>query len=474
MAWPDEICTPYLRGTTPRAKEMSFRHAPDQGVDSIFQQRILAPLKMLQSSLEDPLYLVLKRDDKRLDYDHVSKKMNSLRDHSKTRQIAEEYESTKLDFEALNKQLIEDIPKICSVSGKILDQVLGLLVESRKVFYSKILISLLPLADLPLIRSEHDSILTGFTLKHNLATNHLATLAPSLVPPTWRKKRSSSDAAPVAPASPVVNRGLLRRSTRSNRRQPSAGDSSPKVNARRISHPPMSTTIQPRSSSPFPANMGEPYVVIRTVDPPEDKGAMGSLELPVTQGQSVRVIKKEDPCGNPDRWLIHDGVQMGFVSRDILTPAPSPGSGITPASTVSSSTASTVPPAIPSRPAPQPRLSKQISGGESAPPPSYDEIMGADDAHEATAQTPTDSAGAAGGSEDTSRQTERVHLLALFSYEAKTDHELSLEEGEALRIIRRGDDTGNTEWTMVQREREPRDKGFIRRSGDDEDEWDHL
>ncbi|XP_015766908.1 PREDICTED: dynamin-binding protein-like [Acropora digitifera] len=78
-------------------------------MDTVHSQ-VLSPLNALLSLFQGPQRLIQKRNDKCLDYDSWSNKIDKIKDRDKLKTAKEELEIAKKNYEALNTQLLEEIP----------------------------------------------------------------------------------------------------------------------------------------------------------------------------------------------------------------------------------------------------------------------------------------------------------------------------------------------------------------------------
>jgi hypothetical protein len=85
---------------------------------------VLNPLNKLLKCLETPNKLIEKRSDKLLDYEFAKSNIEKLNDRHIVRQHLSNLVEAEQNFDALNGQLIEDLPRLthsCSfVFGKCL------------------------------------------------------------------------------------------------------------------------------------------------------------------------------------------------------------------------------------------------------------------------------------------------------------------------------------------------------------------
>jgi hypothetical protein len=101
----------------------SFRSVEFQKAVNKIMPNVLNPLNTLIGLYQGPNKLIEKRNDKLLDYegalsDLELKKTNNI--GPSTREIVTHVEKTKKDYEALNSQLLEELPKLNKLSMLVL------------------------------------------------------------------------------------------------------------------------------------------------------------------------------------------------------------------------------------------------------------------------------------------------------------------------------------------------------------------
>ena len=74
---------------------------------------VLDPLYTLISLFNDPLLLIHKRKDKLLDYDSLQHDLEKANEPDRIQQLREKCELAKRNYEALNAQLLEELPLFC-------------------------------------------------------------------------------------------------------------------------------------------------------------------------------------------------------------------------------------------------------------------------------------------------------------------------------------------------------------------------
>ncbi|ROT61729.1 putative dynamin-binding protein-like isoform X1 [Penaeus vannamei] len=99
--------------------------------DSFIQQRVIQPAKQLVSLCEVPERLIQKRYHKMLDYDNAQYKLDKNKDATKTRILEEELSQMKGTYEALNTQLMMELPILTRCGSEVLSLATRSLVAAR-------------------------------------------------------------------------------------------------------------------------------------------------------------------------------------------------------------------------------------------------------------------------------------------------------------------------------------------------------
>ena len=175
---------------------------------------VLSPLQALLSHFQDPSHLITKRRDKLLDYDHVQYALEHAEEPEKIRQLREYCLLAKRNYEALNVQLLEELPRFVTLSLKLLQHTLIVLVQAQYTFHDAVSKTLEALA----------GNVEGYTEIQQKHAQGVAVIAQQLVqlslvpaslamnftspPPTANARRPSADSegSPVLPVT-VMNVG---------------------------------------------------------------------------------------------------------------------------------------------------------------------------------------------------------------------------------------------------------------------------
>ncbi|CAG0901910.1 unnamed protein product [Darwinula stevensoni] len=257
--------------------------------DRIVTNQVIGPLVQLCESFAGPVHLISKRRDKLYDYESLAQKVDKNKDPEKSRQacaisfrvvLKEDAKKGKQEYEALNSQLIEELPILCNYAEDILRHCVKAFLHARKNLAGRIFKELLELTELPLLRTGLSDYLESFVVKHNLVCSQMARYSciPDSFAGSGEKKRKSSP-----------------RPSRSSSKKQLAQESPP----------------QPQS---ILRNFTKENVYKAT----EDYFPADAMDLKMKKGQLVGVIKKQDPMGGTSRWFVNDGATKGFVPSKFL------------------------------------------------------------------------------------------------------------------------------------------------------------
>lgn len=149
-------------------------------------------LDKLIAKFSGPNQLIKKRQDKLTDFDSMCRKIECNRDQTRQRGLQEQQTLAKNVYEALNTQLLEELPKLCDISMQILQDCIQAFLLARKRLIGRIAKHHLSLLELPLMMgftaSSTEDISETFQIKHNLICeqllDELSILPPQVFPNT--------------------------------------------------------------------------------------------------------------------------------------------------------------------------------------------------------------------------------------------------------------------------------------------------
>lgn len=428
---------------------------------NVVERRVTMPLMSLLDLFEGPCKLIEKRNDKLLDYDNCLAKADKNKDN---RQLQDELFKSKHNYEALNQQLLEDLPKLIELSTEILVECLSALIAAQKLFSGKITKQYLNLMEIPSLALASGDAIEAFAVKHYLVCNQLGRLSFC----TKSFKESGGNNKKTLKTSPTPSRQL--------------GTDGQKLS--------QSTSQRAFLQSKYPPD--KLYCVV------EDHVAAGALDLDISKGHLVAVIKKQDPMGNSTSWFVDNGGAQGFVRKNCLEPAPAANRhSLSPSSSNNSSMSSCATPSpnklrpdsassrsdsdhSPRQSLPPPRpattLSAPSQGGNL--PPSYEEVTGtstsnsydevpSESAHRYD-EVPADSDDAYGKSQaeneieatdDLDSSCESEFYYCLYDFDGMGAQTLPVKCGQVLKVLKMNDLKGNAEWWYVEDRHE--NKGFV-------------
>ena len=98
------------------------------------EDRVLRPLQQLVDIFQGPVRLCQKRSDKLMDYTAASQKLKQNKETSKKHQYEEELQLSKTTYEALNSQLVDELPVLIELASGVFSQCVQQFILSRKLY----------------------------------------------------------------------------------------------------------------------------------------------------------------------------------------------------------------------------------------------------------------------------------------------------------------------------------------------------
>ncbi|KFW66568.1 Dynamin-binding protein, partial [Pygoscelis adeliae] len=216
------------------------------------ERLVSSPLNQLLSMFAGPHKLVQKRFDKLLDFHNCTERAEKLKD----KRVLEELQSALNNYEALNAQLLDELPKFLRFAKELFASCVRGYAEAHCDFVRLALEELRPLLS-PLVGLVSSLCpVSGLAEPGTITHTCLVPLQPSYL-------LQSDD----------IRAALLAR------------------------YPPDSLFQADRNFN-----------------------AAQDLDVSLLEGDIVGVIKKKDPMGSQNRWLIDNGVTKGFVYSSFLKP----------------------------------------------------------------------------------------------------------------------------------------------------------
>ncbi|XP_010636833.1 dynamin-binding protein isoform X2 [Fukomys damarensis] len=265
--------------------EKVHRYISDQ-LFTNFKERterlVISPLNQLLSMFTGPHKLVQKRFDKLLDFYNCTERAEKLKD----KKTLEELQSARNNYEALNAQLVDELPKFQqSAQGLFANCVHGY-AEAHCDFVQQALEQLQPLLSLLKVTGKEGNLIAIFHEEHTRVLQQLQVFA-------------------FFPESlPAAKKPFERKTTdRQSARKPLLGLPSYML-----------------QSEELRASLLARYPPDKLFQAERNFNAAQDLDVSLLEGDLVGVIKKKDPMGSQNRWLIDNGVTKGFVYSSFLKP----------------------------------------------------------------------------------------------------------------------------------------------------------
>eukprot|EP00794_Sanderia_malayensis_P016675 gene16675-18367_t len=433
--------------------------------------RVFNPLERLLLLFQSPARLIEKRHDKCLDYDRMLNRAQKMKEKDKLKQANDELTMSRKIYEALNSQLLEELPRFSQKCLKFFDFCLANLVQARCSYLQKITEELKLCLQFHLIeRYSFAEILQKHEEALTVAEERLLQLiftperSFSAVPTDGPTKSESMtlprdqpvsnfyvdlmdehhEVDPTSPIKPSSSSGEEKTD------EMGAGLEKPRPKPRKMSlrkssassGSPASPQKSPRVfnyesefKAPF-APSGNPcwYMVEFSFEREDD------AEMSVEEGTIVNVLRKHDKEGNSEWWLIEASPSSrGYVPALYLNPLNMAGceaishvasdvidangsrNGETQIQSVAKTDASSV--------TKEGVVADKCSSDEGFSSPSFD-------VHCHTAAD--------------SREVSVQLYRAVYDFDASEPGECSMPEGATVRLIRMGDDSENMEWSQVE------------------------
>ncbi|XP_044153950.1 dynamin-binding protein-like isoform X3 [Bufo gargarizans] len=274
------------KGTSDLEKfQKAHRHISEK-LFAEFKERteklVISPLNQLLTMFAGPHKLVQKRFDKLLDYHNCTERAEKLKD----KKTLDELQSARNNYEALNAQLLDELPKFHNYAKELFANCVRGYANAHCDFVKLALEELKPLLSLLGIGGREGNLIALFQEEHSKVLEQLQvfTFFPENPPPAKK---------------PFERKTIERQSARKT--VPSPAKYIPQLDEHR-------TLLLAR----YPPE--KLYQAERNFNAAQD------LDVCVQEGDLVGVIKQQDPMGSPNRWLVDNGVTKGFVYSSFLRP----------------------------------------------------------------------------------------------------------------------------------------------------------
>ncbi|XP_059707701.1 dynamin-binding protein isoform X2 [Haemorhous mexicanus] len=280
-----DLCTEKGSGDLDQFQKVN-RLISDQ-LFSSFKERterlVSSPLSQLLSMFAGPHKLVQKRFDKLLDFHNCTERAEKLKD----KRTLEELQSARNNYEALNAQLLDELPQFLRFAKELFASCVRGYAEAHCDFVRLALEELKPLLSLLKVSGREGNLIAIFQDEHSRVLQQLQafTFFPE---------------SQAAPKKTFERKSMERQSAR---RQPLVG---------LPTHFLQSDEIRAALLARYPPE--SLFQAERNFNAAQD------LDVSLLEGDIVGVIKKKDPMGSQNRWLIDNGVTKGFVYSSFLKP----------------------------------------------------------------------------------------------------------------------------------------------------------
>ncbi|KAK1333552.1 hypothetical protein QTO34_005937 [Cnephaeus nilssonii] len=265
--------------------EKVHRYISDQ-LFTNFKERterlVISPLNQLLSMFTGPHKLVQKRFDKLLDFYNCTERAEKLKD----KKTLEELQSARNNYEALNAQLLDELPKFHQFAQGLFTNCIHGYAEAHCDFVRQALEQLKPLLSLLKAAGREGNLIAVFHEEHSRVLQQLQvfTFFPEALPATKR---------------PFERKTMDRQSARK---------------------PLLGLPTYMLQSEELRASLLARYPPEKLFQADRNFNAAQDLDVSLLEGDLVGVIKKKDPMGSQNRWLIDNGVTKGFVYSSFLKP----------------------------------------------------------------------------------------------------------------------------------------------------------
>ncbi|XP_004838710.1 dynamin-binding protein isoform X1 [Heterocephalus glaber] len=265
--------------------EKVHRYISDQ-LFTNFKERterlVISPLNQLLSMFTGPHKLVQKRFDKLLDFYNCTERAEKLKD----KKTLEELQSARNNYEALNAQLLDELPKFQQYAQGLFANCIHGYAEAHCDFVQQALEQLQPLVSLLKVTGKEGNLIAIFHEEHSRVLQQLQvfTFFPESLPATKK---------------PFERKTTDRQSARKSL---------------------LGLPSYMLQSEELRASLLARYPPDKLFQAERNFNAAQDLDVSLLEGDLVGVIKKKDPMGSQNRWLIDNGVTKGFVYSSFLKP----------------------------------------------------------------------------------------------------------------------------------------------------------
>ncbi|XP_071319517.1 dynamin-binding protein isoform X2 [Trachinotus anak] len=246
---------------------------------------VINPLTQLLLMFAGPHKLIQKRFDKLLDYDNCKERADRLKD----RRVQEELQVARNNYEALNAQLLDELPKFHSGAEELFTGCVRAFAQAQKDFMKTTLGELKPLLQFSNKVGMEGNLIAQFQEEYGRVLQLLQSFSfcPENLPPATSTKK------------PFEKKTLEKQTSK-----------------KQLQGPP-NYTMQTEEHR---AGLLVRYGPEKLFQAERNFNAAQDLDVSILEGDLVGVIKQQDPMGSNNRWLIDNGVTKGFVYSSFLKP----------------------------------------------------------------------------------------------------------------------------------------------------------
>ncbi|KAK2154175.1 hypothetical protein LSH36_275g08005 [Paralvinella palmiformis] len=328
---------------------------------------VITPLNRLLAMFQGPVKVIKKRYDKLLDYDNLSSRVKNLRDSEQ-----QLHSMAKNNYEALNAQLLDELPQLYNLSLDVIYECIGYLVMAQKQFYNSSLEEMYQMLGLQLVLgNDVSNIIETFNICHTTVVEQLSDVCfiPKSFNPLIDERRTiikeTKETDPMgnkehwfvdtgdtkgfvmkhllspckvgatselplpellapqgAAASPIVSENLM-----------DLISLQPELSPSSFGGPEVSFDKQ-ESDSFYGADRSEMLVVgypdsvitetnnrtdsMVNISHQDDSHSRSDLEVDLTEGEPVYVIEFHDQDGNNEWWLVETNGRRGYAPANYL------------------------------------------------------------------------------------------------------------------------------------------------------------
>ncbi|XP_070707432.1 dynamin-binding protein isoform X2 [Pempheris klunzingeri] len=246
---------------------------------------VINPLTQLLLMFAGPHKLIQKRFDKLLDYDNCKERSDRLKD----RRVQDELQVARNNYEALNAQLLDELPKFYVAAEELFTGCVRAFAQAQKDFMKTTMGELKPLLQFSNKVGTEGNLISQFQEEYGRVLQLLQgfSFCPENLPPATSTKKP-------------FDRKTLEKQT----------------SKKQLQAPP-NCIIQTDEQR---AGLLAKYGPEKLFQAERNFNAAQDLDVSIQEGDLVGVIKQQDPMGSNNRWLIDNGVTKGFVYSSFLKP----------------------------------------------------------------------------------------------------------------------------------------------------------